>query len=453
MHAELFGAKRLTRNELRAFGRSRRQIVPRREHGNWQPPDDRPDPLTILRAQDTMRVQELVPIRYGRMLESPFTFYRGSAAVMASDLYTTRVTGINVQACGDAHLDNFGVYASPERRIVFDINDFDETLPGPWEWDLKRLTTSLVLEARDAGWGDGIGFEAVDAAVMRYVTVIRELADATTLAIGYEQMNPSRYLDQFGDERTRPILRRLLKRAKKRTNEQAVRKWVQRVDGNPRFIDDPPVIEHLSAQLTEGFHLLVNQYRDTLQDNRRHLLYQYRFRDVARKVVGVGSVGMRSYIFLMEGRGPNDLLVLHAKEATSSVLTPYWGASGHSLQGQRVVVGQRLMQAASDPFLGWAPFTEGDYYVRQLRDHKGPSERIGTAITLPIDAQVMAGTLARAHARSVDPAVLRGYLGKGGAFRDALLQFSSSYADQVEADFEHTTTAAKQSGLPILHGV
>ena len=453
MQADLFDAKRFTRKELREFGRSRRKVVRRSDLGRWQPPDDRPDPLTTLRAQDAMRVQELVPIRYGRMFESPFTFYRGSAAVMAADLSTTPVTGINVQSCGDAHLDNFGVYASPERRIVFDINDFDETLPGPWEWDLKRLTTSLVLEARDAGLGDGVGSDAVAAAAARYVAVIGELANATTLAIGYEQMNTDRYLDLFGDKQTRPNLRRLLKKAKKRTNEQAVRKWVRHIDGQPRFVDDPPVIEHLSAQLTEKFHLLINQYRDTLQDNRRQLLHQYRFRDAARKVVGVGSVGMRSYMLLMEGRGPDDLLVLQAKEATSSVLSPYWGASGYPRHGQRVVIGQRFMQAASDPFLGWAQFDEGDYYIRQLRDHKGPSERIGTANTFSTDAQVLAGTLARAHARSVDPAVLHGYLGKGRTFQDAILQFSFTYADQVEADFEHTTTAAQQSGLPVLRGV
>jgi uncharacterized protein (DUF2252 family) len=387
------------------------------------------------------------------MLQSPFTLFRGSAAVMAADLATTPTSGISVQACGDAHVGNFGVYASPERRIMFDINDFDETLPGPWEWDLKRLAVSLLLDTRDAGWSDGVGLDAVRQCVMRYQAVLDELAELPTITIGYEQLDGPRFLDLYGNKQTRKTLAKVLAKATRRTNEQAVRKWVRYEDGTPRFVDDPPLIEHLPAEQTEEFHQLINRYRTTLQSNRRHVLEQYRFRDVARKVVGVGSVGLRAYIVLMQGRGADDLLVLQAKEAVASVLSPYWGRSGFRRHGKRVVVGQRLMQAASDPFLGWAPFDARDFYVRQLRDHKGPSERLSTAATYHVDAQVVGGTLARAHARSVDPAVLRGYAGSSERFANTIASFARAYAAQVEADHEWISREVERRGLPIERGI
>ena len=449
----LFDAEQLTRGELRSYGRSRRKVVPRNDHGDWKRPDRRSHPLDILRAQDETRVPELVPIRYGRMLQSPFTLFRGSAAVMAADLASTPTSGINVQACGDAHVGNFGVYASPERRIVFDINDFDETLPGPWEWDLKRLAVSLLLDTRDAGWSDDVGLDAVRECVVRYQEVLDELAELPTITIEYEQLDEPRFLDLYGTEQTRKLLAKVLAKASRRTHEQAIRKWVRYEDGAPRFVDDPPLIEHLPAEQTEEFHSLVNQYRATLQSNRRHVLEQYRFRDVARKVVGVGSVGLRAYIVLMQGRGPDDLLVLQAKEAVSSVLSPYWGRSGFRRDGKRVVVGQRLMQAASDPFLGWAPLADRDFYVRQLRDHKGPSERMSSSSTYHVDAQVVGGTLARAHARSVDPAVLRGYAGRSERFANTIARFANAYAAQVEADFEQITRDVERRGLPVERGI
>jgi uncharacterized protein (DUF2252 family) len=387
------------------------------------------------------------------MLQSPFTLFRGSSAVMAADLDMTPTSGINVQACGDAHIGNFGVYASPERRIVFDINDFDETLPGPWEWDLKRLAVSLVLDCRDAGWSDDIGLDAVRHCVMRYQAVLDELAGLPTITIGYEQMDQPRYLDLYGTKKTRKVLSKVVAKATRRTQEQAVRKWVRYENGNPRFVDDPPLIEHLSAEQTEEFHKLVNLYRTTLQSNRRHVLEQYQFCDVARKVVGVGSVGLRAYIVLMQGRDPDDILVLQAKEAVSSVLAPYWGRSGLNRHGERVVVGQRLMQAASDPFLGWAPFAARDFYVRQLRDHKGPSERLSKAATYHVDAQVAGGTLARAHARSVDPAVIRGYAGTTKRFAKIISAFAHAYAAQVEADYEQITREVKRRGLAVERGI
>ena len=451
--ATIFDAGRMTRPQLRALGRTRRQSVPRRDHRLWSPPDQRADPLDILQRQDVCRVPELVPIRYGRMLQSPFTYFRGSAAVMAADLASTPTSGINVQACGDAHVGNFGVYASPERRIVFDINDFDETLPGPWEWDLKRLTVSLLLDTRDAGWPDEVGLQAVKECVLRYQAVLDELAEMTTVAIGYEQLDRTRFLQMYGNAQTHKTLDRVIRKAERRTNEQAVRKWVRFEDGIARFVDEPPLIAHLSAERTDEFHRVINQYRGTLQSNRRHVLEQYRFRDIARKVVGVGSVGLRAYIVLMQGRGQGDLLVLQAKEAVSSVLSPYWGRSGYGKHGQRVVVGQRLMQSASDPFLGWAPFADRDFYLRQLRDHKGPTERMAPRDSYHIEAQVVGGTLARAHARSVDPAVLRGYTGTSERFADAIASFARSYAAQVEADYEQVSQEAQRRGLPIERGL
>jgi uncharacterized protein (DUF2252 family) len=451
--AAIFDAGRMTRSDLLALGRSRRKVVPRRDHGVWSPPADRADPLDILRRQDVARVPELVPIRYGRMLQSPFTYFRGSAAVMAADLAATPTSGVNVQACGDAHVGNFGVYASPERRIVFDINDFDETLPGPWEWDLKRLTVSLLLDTRDAGWPDEVGLRAIRECVLRYQAVLAELAQMTTVAIGYEQLDRRRFFEVYGNEGIHKSLDRVIRKAKRRTNEQAVRKWVRYEDGIARFIDQPPLIEHLSAERTDEFHQVINKYRGTLQSNRRHVLEQYRFRDIARKVVGVGSVGLRAYIVLMQGRAPGDLLVLQAKEAVSSVLSPYWGRSGCARHGERVVVGQRLMQAASDPFLGWAPFADRDYYLRQLRDHKGPTDRMAPRDSYHVEAQVVGGTLARAHARSVDPAVLHGYAGTGERFADAIASFAAAYAAQVEADFERANQEVQRRGLPVERGL
>jgi len=451
--AALFDPEHMSRAELRALGRSRRKVVPRKQHAQWTAPDRRRDPLDILMDQDVVRVPELVPIRYGRMLASPFTLFRGSAAVMAADLASTPSSGINVQACGDAHVGNFGVYATPERRIVFDINDFDETLPGPWEWDLKRLAVSLLLDTRDAGWKDEVGLDAVHQCVARYQAVLDELAELPTIMIEYEQLDERRFHDLYDDKRIRQKTAKVLAKADKRTHEQAVRKWVRYEDGIARFVDDPPLIEHLSAEQTEEFHVLVNHYRTTLQTNRRHVLEQYRFCDVARKVVGVGSVGLRAYIVLMQGRGPDDILVLQAKEAVSSVLSPYWGQSGSRRHGERVVVGQRLMQAASDPFLGWAPFADHDFYVRQLRDHKGPSDRMDTANMYHVDAQVSGGTLARAHARSVDPTVLRGYAGTSERFADIIARFAHSYAEQVEADYDRITRDVRRRGIPVEPGV
>ena len=435
------------------MGKALRQEVPRRAHSVWSPADGRPDPVAVLRAQDEGRVAELVPIRYGRMLVSPFTFYRGSAAVMAGDLSGSPDIGVRVQACGDAHVQNFGVYATPERHLVFDVNDFDETLPGPWEWDLKRLVASIVLDCRDAGWGDGVGADMVRSTVARYQQVLDRLAGLTTLEAQFALLDEQRFFDEHDDRAVRRRARKGLAKSRKRTNMQAWRKWVTTVDGAPRFVDDPPVLTRLSPEAEDRFHELFNQYRETLRDDRRHLLEQFRFRDVAHKVVGVGSVGLRAYVLLLEGRGDPDPLVLQAKEATTSVLAPHVGPSAYRRHGERVVVGQRLMQAASDPFLGWAPFGDRDFYVRQLRDHKGPSDQAPKPGLAAIEAAVTGGTLARAHARSVDPALLRGYAGRSGRFGEAMVSFAVAYADQAEADHHRLQQAAARGVIPIEAGV
>lgn len=450
--AAIFQAAELTRAELQVRGRSLRQSLPRRQLGEWKPSSDRRPPLDILRAQDVIRVPGLVPIRYGRMLESPFNFYRGSAAVMAADLASTPTTGINVQACGDAHGQNFGVYATPERRLVFDINDFDETLPGPWEYDLKRLATSIVLDVRDAGWSDSFAVDVVAATVRRYCEVLDELSTCTTLEVEYSTMDEHTF---FGlhPSATRKAAKKVLAQASMRTNAQAARKWVRTVDGSPRFVDRPPLIEHLQPEQEERIRELIEHYRSTLQANRRHVLEQYRIRDVARKVVGVGSVGMRAFIVLMEGRGPDDLLILQVKQAVASVLGVHVGASRLGHQGQRVVNGQRMMQSASDPFLGWGSTADRDFYVRQLRDHKGPSDRSSKRPFYIVDCTTTGGTLARAHARSVDPGLLRGYTGRGNRLPDVLCRFAMLYAAQAEADYEQVRTDVERLGLPVERGV
>jgi uncharacterized protein (DUF2252 family) len=445
----LFDEGKRTRAELQALGRSLRKRTTRSSHAPWQPDPSRPDPVDILRSQEGDRVGELVPIRYGRMAASPFAFFRGAAAVMARDLARTPVSGINVQACGDAHVDNFGVYASPERQLVFDINDFDETLPAPWEYDIKRMAVSVLLAARDQQWGDEAGMESVRIAVHRYCSMLHRLSRMTTLDVHYAYAESSQLIEESEDPEFADALRGIVKKARKRTHLQAFRKEVTKQDGQLRFIENPPLLVRLPDEEIEHFHTLFNRYRETLQTERRHVLEKYRFRDAARKVVGVGSVGLRAYVILLQGRGDPDPLLVQVKQAVSSVLTPYIGRSGYARHGQRVVVGQRLMQAISDPFLGWAPFAERDFYVRQLRDMKGQTGPAESACVFEASMSLCGETLARAHARSIDPALLRGYLGrKGGPFVDSIVAFARAYADQSERDYERLVGAIRDGDVP-----
>ncbi len=462
----------LTPAERAAKGKAARAEVPRDSHAVFDPPPDRPDPIALLEEQAASRVPELVPVRYGRMMASPFSYYRGAALPMAADLATTPVSGLAVQACGDAHLSNFGVFGSAERRLVFDVNDFDETLPGPWEWDVKRLAASLEVAARSNGFSGKQRRAIVAATVASYRLAIRGFARMTNLEVWYAHADIEQLRAQF-DPRLGARQRRAVDKgmAKARTSDsmQAVDKLTRLVDGRPRIISDPPLIvpidqltpdemdrAGMEAQVAD----LLGKYRRTLETDRRVLLEQFGFCDLARKVVGVGSVGTRCWIVLMLGRDTTDPLFLQVKEAEASVLSRYVGASRYANQGQRVVAGQRLMQASSDIFLGWQRNPAGfdgkarDFYVRQLRDWK---------FSVDIDAMVPRGmglygelcgwTLARAHARSGDRIAIAAYLGASDAFDQAVTQFAAAYADQNERDHQALVDAVASGRIVAEQGL
>jgi len=455
---------RLSPAERAAKGKAARAEVPRQSHAAFDPPSNRPDPIGLLAEQAKSRVPELVPVRWGRMMVSPFTYYRGAALPMASDLATTPVSGLAVQACGDAHLSNFGLFGSAERRLMFDVNDFDETLPGPWEWDVKRLAASLEVAARGNGFAGRQRREIVAAAVARYRQAMRSFAGMTNLAVWYAHIDMNQMRAEF-DAQLRPQQRKVvdqgLAKARTRDSMQEVAKLCHAVDGQPRIIADPPLlvpIEDLMpdqtdrAALEEQLTGLVTKYRRTLETDRRFLLDQFRFADMARKVVGVGSVGTRCWIVLMLGRDDADPLFLQVKEAEASVLSRFVGASKYANQGQRVVAGQRLMQASSDIFLGWQRVEAGldgqqrDFYVRQLRDWKF-SVDIETMVPrgMRLYGELCGWTLARAHARSGDRIAIAAYLGGSDVFDRAITEFAAAYADQNERDHK-SLLAAVASG-------
>ena len=420
----------------REAGRDLRGAIPRSAHGAWSPAPDRPDPVTVLEAQAASRVPELVPIRHGRMVASPFAFLRGAAAVMAADLAGTPVTGIRVQACGDAHLSNFGVFASPERGLVFDVNDFDETLPAPWEWDLKRLAASLAVCSRVGGAPDAAGRRAARTAIEGYRVAMDGFAELSTLDLWYQRLDVDALVGELSGA-TRKRVAKEAARARRRTGESVVPKLTEVVDGRRRIRDDPPLLRHIPGDWIEAVPELYRTYRRSLEESRRALLGRYELNDVALKVVGVGSVGTRAGVVLLDAGG-EDPLFLQAKEAQASVLAPYAGRSRHRNQGERVVVGQRLMQAASDILLGWTRIAAVgvDFYFRQLRDMKLsidvealPPSALGDY------ARACGWTLARAHARSSGRAPeIAGYLGRSEGFDVAVADFAMRYADQTERD-------------------
>jgi uncharacterized protein (DUF2252 family) len=425
-------------------------------------PASRPDPIALLEEQAKARVPELVPVRWGRMMVSPFTYYRGAALPMASDLATTPVSGLTVQACGDAHLSNFGVFGSAERNLVFDVNDFDETLPGPWEWDVKRLAASMEVAARSNGFSDKQRRKIVAGTVAGYRQAMRDFAGMSQLGIWYARADIDQLRAQFEsklDDRQRKLVAKGAAKARTRDSMEELGKLTTTVDGQLRIIADPPLlvpIEDLLADrsqrsaLESEIHSIMSKYRRTLATDRRYLIDQYEFVHLARKVVGVGSVGTRCWIVLMLGRDESDPLFLQVKEAEESVLSRFLGASEFANMGQRVVAGQRLMQASSDIFLGWHRVAAGldgkqrDFYVRQLRDWK---------FSLDVDAMVPGGmrmygelcgwTLARAHARSGDAIAIAAYLGGSDVFDQAIAQFADAYADQNERDHDAVLEAAK----------
>ena len=444
-----------------ARGKAARAEVPRSRHAVFEPSPDRVDPVKLLERQAETRVAELVPIRYGRMLVSPFTFYRGAALIMAQDLGPTPRSGLNVQCCGDAHLSNFGVFGSPERRLVFDVNDFDETLPGPWEWDVKRLAVSMLIAARDNGYRTKDEERIVLDTVARYRTAMAEFAGMKTLDVWYSRLEIESVLEELAPQFKQKMVQRTEKAlAKARTKDSmaAFSKLTQLVNGEVRIVDQSPLIvpiEQLAAgherdEMFEALHQLLRRYRDTLEFDRRTLLEQFRLTDFARKVVGVGSVGTRAWIALLLGRDGEDPLFLQMKEAEASVLEEILGPSEFSNHGERVVTGQRLMQATSDIFLGWLHVDSGldekprDFYGRQLKDWKGSAEIEQMVPKGMATYGTLCGwTLARAHARSGDRIAIASYLGNGDGFDRAILAFAKDYAEQNERDYQQLAAAVK----------
>jgi uncharacterized protein (DUF2252 family) len=451
-------------DERAAIGKAARKKASRASHGEWQPAGDRRDPIDVLGDQDKSRVPELVPIRYGRMLASPFTFFRGAAAIMAMDLANTPDSGLRVQACGDAHLSNFGVFAAPDRRLVVDVNDFDETLPGPWEWDLKRLAASFAIAGRDRDFTPRETRTAVLTAARAYREAMREFATMRNLDVWYARLDVESLLADLAtvaDKKQMKTVRKNVAKAHKKNSMKAFDRLVRVVDGEPQIVSDPPLLVPARELLGEGqeqeyeerMREMLGRYRESLTGDRRHLFDSYRFVEMARKVVGVGSVGTRAWVLLMMGRDGQDPLFMQAKEAGASVLEPYVGESDFGNHGERVVEGQWLMQAASDILLGWLPALgiddqKRDFYVRQLWDGKRSIEVETLAPEgLAIYGRVCGWTLARAHARSGDRIAIAAYLGKGETFDNAIADFSERYADQNELDYGAVADAAKSGRI------
>ena len=445
-----------------ATGRAARTASPRSSHAAWSPPPDRSDPVSILEQQEASRIPDLVALRHTRMLASRFAFFRGAAAVMAADLATTPTSGLRVQTCGDAHLVNFGGYESPERTQVFDINDFDETTTGPWEWDVKRLAASFVVAAQDLGHDDATARAAVNGVVRSYREAMRGFAAQRHLDVWYARLDAKTVGDRWSQQVTKREAQQVRREADKALTKDSVRALAtlaERVDGQLQIVNEPPVIvraENLvaDARLDDAFGRVADclaMYRRTLQANQAHLLDEYRIVDIARKVVGVGSVGTRCWIVLLLGRDDNDPLFLQIKEAETSVLEPFVGPSGYADHGQRVVEGQRLMQSASDIFLGWTRAAgiddvERHYYVRQLWDGKlSPNLAGATPQLLGVYGEICGWTLARAHARSGDRIAIAAYLGSGDVFDRAIVDFAVAYAAQNGRDYD-TMAAAAQAG-------
>ncbi|MEI7593091.1 MAG: DUF2252 domain-containing protein [Actinomycetes bacterium] len=450
------------RPERAEIGKSLRQRVPRDVHGDWKPPADRLDPISILQEQALTRVPELVPIRHARMATSEFAFFRGAAAVMAADLYETPNSGIMLQTCGDAHLVNFGMFATPERRLVFDVNDFDETIPGPWEWDVKRLAASIVVAGRSNGFSRDENTQAVLDTLETYRERLDHLATMRTLDVWYEQVDVDKFLSQIEefDKSTKVAdsIKSAAAKAQTHDTTRAVSKLTAMVDGQRRIVDHPPLIDHVGlATAEEQIQLLFQGYMSTLAPELVILMSRFRLVDIARKVVGVGSVGTRCWIALFEGGADDDPIMLQIKEAQPSVLEKYLNLNSiYQNQGERVVHGQRMMQSASDLFLGWSrnPTVGVDYYFRQLHDMKSSADVPSMGpVQLSNYGRLCGWTLARAHAKSGDPAMLSGYLGSGSEFDHAMANFAQSYADQNTLDFAAMTEAVASGRIESFEAV
>jgi len=478
-------------DERRAAGQQTRERTPPSSHAGWRPTADRLDPVALLEAQNLTREPDLVPVRHGRMMVSPFTFYRGAAKIMAADLKDTPVAGLDAQLCGDAHLSNFGVFASPERTLLFDLNDFDETLPGPFEYDVKRMAASFMIAARNNAFSKADARAATQASVTAYREAMADFAQMPTMDIWYAHLDEDELMASIRstvaqtkkpakgakkgkkDKEQQKLAQLAQKRAEKnaakahtRDSLQALSKLGELVDGTYRIVSQPPVIvpaRDLAAtyglspdEVMPVIHEQFRAYRATLQDDRRHLLERFEIVDAARKVVGVGSVGTRAFIVLLQGRDAQDPLFLQIKEATASVLEAYLPKSRYEQHGQRVVEGQRMMQAASDIYLGWTKGLDVNrhYYWRQLRDMKGSVlVELMTPLGLTFYGRICGWTLARAHARSGDPVAIATYLGADDAFDRSITDFCERYADQNEKDYQEFVTAVRSGRLEAVEGV
>ena len=450
--------------ERMAEGRAERESAPLEAHAEWTAPDDRPDPVGVLEEQNAARVPELVPIRHGRMIVSPFTCFRGTAAIMAWDLSRTPTTGLTVQCCGDAHLSNFGLFAAPDRRLVFDLNDFDESLPAPFDWDLKRLAASFAVAARDNGHRPKEQRAAARSAARAYRRAMATAATMRFLDVWYTRFDADEVLADLTpkvDKAAVTSAQKTVAKARRRTSLGSLEKFAQRVDGGYRIKQQPPVIVRPPETLQGDFDEVVRQgltdYARSLPPDRRVVLDRYHYEDFARKVSGVGSVGNEAMMILLMGDAEDDPLFLQIKEANTSVLAPYAGASEYEHQGERVVQGQRLMQSASDAFLGWVTGTgerRHEFHVRQLRDMKGSATiEAMSPERLAVYGELCGATLARAHARTGDAARITGYIGDDETFDRALARFAVAYADQTDADYAAFTRAADDRRIAVQRGV
>jgi uncharacterized protein (DUF2252 family) len=486
-------------DERRAKGQRSKDEAALSAHMGWTPAEDRPDPVTLLEAQNATREPDLVPVRHGRMMASPFTFYRGAAKIMAADLEHTPRAGLTAQLCGDAHLSNFGVFASPERQLLFDLNDFDETLPGPFEYDVKRMSASFTIAARNNGFSKAAAHDVTLGSVAAYRAAMAEFAEMSTMEVWYAHLSEQqlmaaieklrgtakdkalkdkkhkdrKHTDRKAKNGAKPDMSDEIKAAKKaaakarsRDSLQALSKLAEFVDGRYRIVSQPPIVVPMrdleaaygisGEQFEHAIHEQFRAYRATLQDDRRHLLEKFQVVDMARKVVGVGSVGTRAFIVLLQGRDQDDPLFLQVKEASASVLEDHLPKSRYKQPGERVVQGQRMMQAASDIYLGWTKGVQDNrfLYWRQLRDMKGSAtvESLSPE-ALAFYARQCAWTLARAHARSGDPIAISAYLGEGDEFDKSLTDFSERYADQNERDYQAFIEAIRSGRLEAIEGV
>ena len=457
----------LSPEEWRQLGRERRKLVPRSSHAEWSPPPGRPDPVAILEEQAKSRVPDLVPIRHGRMAASPFAYFRGAAAPMAWDLAHLPTTDIRVQCCGDAHLVNFGMFAAPDRQLVFDVNDFDETLPASFDWDVKRLAASVAVAARENGFGIRSVRTAVRRCAHMYRTEMENFAQMRFLDVWYSRIDVEQVAQLFDAVQSPRAIRRRhedIHRAYRHTSVQALEKLCHLVDGHYRIKPVPPVVVRFgieqAPQIVNELRSAIQQYQDTLAADRREVLRRYYFGDFARKVVGVGSVGTEAFVFLLLGDRPDEPLFLQLKEAQESVLAPFAGAGEYEHQGERVVRGERLMQAAADPFLGWTSGLQVDgaepkeYYVRQLRNMKGA---MNVPVMDPPQLTYYAGlcgwALARAHARTGRAPMISGYLGASDRFDRAIEEFGVAYSEQNELDYQRLLNAIEARRLPAIEGL